>query len=787
MGLIENGTQGFESNVMEQSKASECLAQDPECKDITVDNDKIDCERSAAQKEVTGAQKKLVSIEERSESIKETGPYRGEIPEDVGAEKGESRLVDVKIISAFENLKASSQNGTSPENISTVPRTLLVNPGDEKLKSLQVDAKNACGHLKNEDRGSSRLSGSRKAKSKGPITSSWLLRSKCQEKPKAPEPNNNVEEATVSEEKKRRGRKKQQQHKKDNVNEFSKTKSHLKYLLHRIKYEQSLIDAYSGEGWKGQSLDKLKPEQELQRAKSHILRYKMRIRELFERLDLSFAVGKLPESLFDSQGEIDSDDIFCAKCGSKDLTVDNDIILCDGACERGFHQFCLEPPLLKEDIPPGDEGWLCPGCDCKVDCIDMLKDFQGTKISINDSWEKIFPEAASGMKVDGGSGSSPDDSEDNDYDPDKHGTAVENVDGDESSSDESKYFSAPDDLAASLNNDKYLGLPSDDSEDDDFDPSAPDQNQDQDELVNQDSSSSDFTSDSEDLGALLKDDGGLDKGLDKDREHISPSQDQPQPSTGSKEENSKLGRRKRHSLKDELSYLMEASVEPVSGKRRVEPLDYKKLNDETFGNSSSDSSDEDFDDNTSEDDTTSHKRRKIDRAKTQVKFTDQIPTVESNMNTNDENQKKSKQLPRRARKKDADEGPSGSSAKAGSSSGTGRSVPKRLAEAATQRLYASFNENQYPVRAVKENLAKELGITIQQVSKWFENARWSFNHRPRMESNSTENLPVAQPTIGKDNNHSHQSTEVKESSSVEALEDNLATNTTGEDPEKGEN
>ncbi|KAL6494674.1 hypothetical protein OROGR_031474 [Orobanche gracilis] len=774
MGLIENGTQWFESNVPEQSKASECLAQDPECKDITVDNDKIDCERSAAQKEVTGAEKKLVSFDERSESIKELGPCRGEISEDVGAEKGESRLVDVKIISVFENIKASSQNETSYENI-TVPSTHLVNPGDENLKSLQIDANNESGHLKNGDRVSSGLSGSRKAKSKGPITSSWLLRSKCQEKPKAPEPNNNAEEATVGEEKKR-GRKKQQQHKKNNVNEFSKTKNHLKYLLHRIKYEQSLIDAYSAEGWKGQSLDKLKPEQELQRAKSHILRYKMRIRELFRHLDLSFTMGKLPEFLFDSQGEIDSDDIFCAKCGSKDLTLDDDIILCDGVCERGFHQFCLEPPLLKEDIPPGDEGWLCPGCDCKVDCIDMLKDFQGTKISINDSWEKIFPEAASGMKLDGGSGSSPNESEDNDYDPDKHGTVDENVDGDESSSDESKYFSAPDDSAASLNNDKYLGLPSDDSEDDDFDPSAPDQNQDQDEPVNRDSSSSDFTSDSEDLGALLEDGGGLDKGLDKDIEHILPSQDLPQPSTGSKEENSKVCRRKRHSLKDELSYLMEASVEPVSGKRRVESLDYKKLNDammlcpkETFGNSSSDSSDEDFDDNTSEDGATSRKRMKFGCAKTQVKFPDQTPIIESNMNSNDENQKKSKQLPRRARKKDAEAGPSGSSAKAGSSSGTKRSVPKRLAEAATQRLYVSFNENQYPERAVKESLAKELGITIQQVSKWFENARWSFNHRPQMESNSTENLPVAQPTIGKDNNHSNR------------------TNTTGEDPEKGEN
>lgn len=41
--------------------------------------------------------------------------------------------------------------------------------------------------------------------------------------------------------------------------------------------------------------------------------------------------------------------IFCAKCGSKDLSANNDIILCDGACDRGFHQHCLEPPLLSED------------------------------------------------------------------------------------------------------------------------------------------------------------------------------------------------------------------------------------------------------------------------------------------------------------------------------------------------------------------------------------------------------------------------------------------------------
>lgn len=121
--------------------------------------------------------------------------------------------------------------------------------------------------------------------------------------------------------------------------------------------------------------------------------------------------------------------IFCAKCESTELPADNDIILCDGACERGFHQLCLEPPLLKDDsmskptpnsssqlaflfflefvvscscfylffftliisfslsVPPDDEGWLCPGCDCKVDCIELLNDSQGTNLSILDTWE----------------------------------------------------------------------------------------------------------------------------------------------------------------------------------------------------------------------------------------------------------------------------------------------------------------------------------------------------------------------------------------------------------------
>jgi len=56
-------------------------------------------------------------------------------------------------------------------------------------------------------------------------------------------------------------------------------------------------------------MEKLKPEKELQRAKSEILRRKLNIRDLFRNLDSLCSEGKLPESLFDSEGEIDSEDV----------------------------------------------------------------------------------------------------------------------------------------------------------------------------------------------------------------------------------------------------------------------------------------------------------------------------------------------------------------------------------------------------------------------------------------------------------------------------------------------
>ncbi|KAL1534544.1 pathogenesis-related homeodomain protein-like [Salvia divinorum] len=701
----------------------------------------MDHERCVSEKmenkEMSEAQhieKPSFSAQEKSHEVREIGLNNGEIPYNEDAHEQEPTLENVRICLDSEYLEVTSQNGLSClEDMGIPPGTTSVNPGCGALVPLKVEATIDYDSVitENDGTGSSRQRIKRKAKLEGPSSTSLLLRSRSQEKPKAPEPVavEIVNEGSANKEKKKRGRKPKNMQK-TTVSEFSRKKNHLRYLLHKISYEQNLIDAYSAEGWRGQSLDKLKPEKELEKAKSRILNFKLKIRALFQSLDQSLVMGKLPESLFDAHGEIDSEDIFCAKCGSKDLTLDNDIILCDGSCERGFHQFCLEPPLLKTDIPPGDESWLCPGCDCKADCIDMLKDVQETKISIIDSWEKIFPEAAaaaSGKKMDDNSGLSSDDSEDEEYDPDKPDSS-ENVEGNESSSDESSSFPASDDFTASNNNEKYLGLPSDDSEDDDFNPSAPNQ----DNQVKQDSSSSDFSSDSEDLRALVEDE-------------TATSEDHKQKSQGFSEEISTGGRKKRQSLKDELSYLAEASAEPLSRKRNVERLDYKKLNDETYGDSASDSSDEDFDD-------AIRKRTKADCDR--VKFSDETPVTPSNTHNEDENQIEKKRIPKRTRRNNSDGRTTESSAKVGSASASSKqSTNKRLGEVATKRLLASFNENQYPDRAMKENLAKELGLDFRQVCKWFDNTRWSFNHRPSTGANGTPSHQNAESSAISAQNH----------------------------------
>ncbi|XP_057964776.1 homeobox protein HAT3.1 isoform X2 [Malania oleifera] len=612
-------------------------------------------------------------------------------------------------------------DNSSIQQLGQLCEDMTENPIHEQLGRFPKDVMENSSQLQIGNKRTSAKQSKKKYKQRFLVGSTRILRSKSREKPIASEPSDNMSNA-------RAGRKRKRMKKRRNEilrDEFSNARKHLRYFLQRMSYDQNLIDAYSGEGWKGQSLDKLKPEKELQRAKSEILRRKVKIRDLFQHLDSLCTEGRLSDSLFDAEGQIDSEDIFCAKCGSKDLSTNDDIILCDGACERGFHQLCLEPPLLR--IPPGDEGWLCPACDCKVDCLDLLNDSQGTDLSITDSWEKVFPEAAAaaagGNKHDQSFGFSSDDSEDNDYDPDVP-DADEGVQGDESSPDESDFTSASGDLEVSRSDGQNMGLPSDDSEDDDYEPDALDL----DEQTKPESSSSDFTSDSEDLTTALEDKTCLEK-------VENPSLDHSKATGCSNGKRSKLAGNK-NSLRDELLTTLESSPglddsTPVSGKRHVERLDYKKLYDETYGNISSDSSDD-------EDWTETNVPKKRNKKTREVSPLQMSPTMKNGRMTNDlrHNLKDSEHSQRRTHENLKIEGVNDSPAKSyEGSSGPGssarkvrRSAYKRLGEAVTQGLYKYFKDNQYPDRVAKEKMAKELGITLQQVTKWFENARWSFHH-----------------------------------------------------------
>eukprot|EP00850_Spirogloea_muscicola_P022469 SM000296S11304 [mRNA] locus=s296:4561:8450:- [translate_table: standard] len=189
-----------------------------------------------------------------------------------------------------------------------------------------------------------------------------------------------------------------------------------------MKQEQNLLDAYAADGWRGRSREKLRPESELARAAAQIRRSKAAVREALRQLAGAAAEGAIPTAAFDKDGCLLYDEIFCATCKSPEFVSDNDILLCDGDCSRGFHQRCLDPPLRTEDIPPDNQGWLCGLCEAKLDCIDMINADASTHLPYDASWEAVFPEAAeeaaAGTATEAGGGEWPsDDEDDGDYQP----------------------------------------------------------------------------------------------------------------------------------------------------------------------------------------------------------------------------------------------------------------------------------------------------------------------------------------------------------------------------------
>lgn len=176
-----------------------------------------------------------------------------------------------------------------------------------------------------------------------------------------------------------------------NRNEYDKALGRFKGQISRFRQEQALIMAYDAEGWKGASKEKIKPHAEITRARDSIAKCLDMIKDCIRICDQAGGDKSIPAECFDEDGELDADNIFCGKCLKSDSTDDNDIIMCDGMCDRAYHMKCVFPPLdasvLEDD---SDEGWLCPACDRKIDMIDEINDEFGTDYDYEDSWEKIL-------------------------------------------------------------------------------------------------------------------------------------------------------------------------------------------------------------------------------------------------------------------------------------------------------------------------------------------------------------------------------------------------------------
>ncbi|KAF0918257.1 hypothetical protein E2562_023340 [Oryza meyeriana var. granulata] len=267
-----------------------------------------------------------------------------------------------------------------------------------------------------------------------------------------------------------------------------------------------------------------------------------------------------------------------------------------------------------------------------------------------------------------------DDSADNDYDPalaqghkvDEEESSGEDggegLDSDDSSSEDSE--SSEDEKSKTSKNGRTvddLGLPSEDSEDGDFDPAGPSLSQIR-TVDRTNGSAFDSEPDAENLNLAF-----MERELDQD------------------------------------------TVLPVSSKRHLERLDYKKLYDEAYGKASSDSSDdEEWSGNSTP-----------QKGNLEDSETDSLA----------ESPQRGKRLSRRAPVRHQNNEHTPQNVRPGGSvsdqqtevlcsNSNGSAARKRhFGPAINQKLKVYFKEDPYPSRATKENLAQELGLTFNQSSE----------------------------------------------------------------------
>eukprot|EP00898_Chlorokybus_atmophyticus_P006525 jgi/Chlat1/6874/Chrsp51S00513 len=458
-------------------------------------------------------------------------------------------------------------------------------------------------------------------------------------------------------------------------------KTHVRSQLTRVRREKALIEAYAGEGWKGANRDKPRPESELQRAQLQILKSKVKLREAIHSLDKLSAVGRLPPEAFDEHGEVDAQNMSCCMCDVQESWDDNDLVLCDGECDRGYHQHCIWPPLSINDLPDGDEGWLCPLCDIKVDCLTSINEEFGTELHIGSSWEDVFPEEAT------------------------------------------KLAEAGD--AAIMADDGHVS--EEDEEDDDFDPDKPEESEDDGEV--------------EDGGDIEADGEGDSDEEDENEENEEDEEEQSEPEAGEQDEDldgvedSELADLMADQQEDEKPSTSGQQEEPQSvilNRRRERPrVDYHALNEAMFGNKESfegEFAEEEVDWKTAN---TRRSKRKADRP-ARAADADAPGPVEKKPRRQPTAKKQS------ARKEAAhkEDGPTTRAKRLRMSSDANNSVAAKRRRIAKRRsdsrsggsrkataLQNLFEKTWFPTREEQDATTKSLSISRELMINWFKNAR----------------------------------------------------------------
>ena len=204
------------------------------------------------------------------------------------------------------------------------------------------------------------------------------------------------------------------------MSEFHAFRQQVRKILAKISYQQQVVQAHlsdvRGASSKGRVLDNTT----LELARGTIAWEELSLRRcLLNLVSIHHEYESLPESVFEDDG-IDAGDIQCCACNATNCSDSNDILLCDGPCQRAYHQNCLSPPVAPEDIPPGDEDWFCHQCDTLLDCLDMINEQYESfrELPTIDSFgkvcERFFPEHSIVQRC---SGSTPHSNRRNEIDP----------------------------------------------------------------------------------------------------------------------------------------------------------------------------------------------------------------------------------------------------------------------------------------------------------------------------------------------------------------------------------